>query len=251
MKNGKREIVLAGMLLLAAAGISQAIVIHSENPLPGEVIFAVSDYQTTGAEMGGMSVTVFFTAAPPETVLWAATGVDSGAAAGAGGDWSLSQAGDTFSNPWTLIYQGGKGLLSGFRLDGFAAPDAANVGVMFDRTFDGNFGTPDSFRGRDFEYLGAEPPFDTFVRYESAVAVGAAPAVGDEFRYLNVAFLYLPGFDDEFTTIPPQPGGLDGDNLRTFSFFQDTNNPIVPEPFTLVLLAGGAVLTLRRRKAAY
>jgi hypothetical protein len=248
MIKGKREMWGVVMAVLFISGTSQGLVVHSENPLPGETIPAVSTYQTNGADMVGMGVTMFFSAAPAETVLWSATGVDSGVAAGIDGDWTLSEAGDTFNNPWTLIYEGGKGLLTGFRLDGFANPGPVNIGVMFDRTFNGDFGTPDSYRGRDFEYVGAQPPFNTFVRYESTIAVGAAPAVGDEFRYLNIQFLYLPGFDDEFNPEPPQPGGLDGDNLRTLSFYQDTNNPVVPEPFSLILLSSGVLLVWRRRK---
>ena len=43
--------------------------------------------------------------------------------------------------------------------------------------------------------------------------------------------------------------GLDGINLRSLSFLQDTNNPIVPEPATLgLLLIGAAALIVRRRK---
>ena len=247
MSKGMRESTLIVLAVLFVAATSQGIVIRSESHPPGETIPSVSDYQTNGADMAGMAVTMFFSAASSETVIWAATGATSGAATGASGDWSLSESDDTFSNPWTLIYQGGKGLLTGFQLDGFAA-GPGKVGVMFDRTFDGNFGTPDSFLGRDYDYAGAEPPFDTFVGYQSAIAVGAAPAVGDEFRYLNVRFLYLPDFVDEFTSVPPQRGGLDGDNLRTISFYQDTNNPIVPEPISLALLAAGSLIALRRRQ---
>jgi len=242
-----RKLLLMGLAVLIATSVSQGIIIRSENPLPGEIIPAVSDYQTDGADMAGMTVTVYFSAAPSETELWAVTGVDSGAVVGPGNDWSLTESGDTFANPWTLIYQGGKGLLTGFRIDGFAA-GPGKIGVMFDRTFDGNYGTPQSYRGRDFDYVGGEPAFDTFVRYESAIAVGAALPVGDEFRYLNVSFLYLQGFEDEFTSAPPKPGGLDGDTIRTVSFYQDTNEPIIPEPISVILLAGGAVLAFRRRK---
>lgn len=243
----KREnILIAILVMLLSAATVQAAVIHSESLLPVENIPGVNTYQTDGADMAGMAVTMFFTLAPAETVIWAATGVNSGAAAGVGGDWILSEAGDTFSSPWTLFYQGGKGLLTAIRIDGFAA-GPGKVGVMFDRTFDGGFGTPDTFRGRDFEYAGPEPSFTTFVHYQNTIAVGAADPVGDEFRYLNVRFMTLPGFEDEFSTIPPQPGGLDGENLRTISFYQDTNNPIIPEPSVLILLTSGGLLFLRRK----
>ena len=248
MMAKKTRIFMAILAVFVIATAAQATVIRSESLVPQQVIPQVSTYQTTGADMAGMEVTAFFSAAPSETVLWAASGADSGAATGTG--WSLSQAGDTFANAWTLFYQGGNnGLLTGFRIDGFAA-GPGEVGVMFDRTFNGADGTPGSFRGRDFEYAGAEPAFDTFVMYEGGIGVADEEPVGDEFRYLDVRFLTLPGFEDEFTSAPPQQGGLDGIELRSINFFQDTNNPIVPEPMTLVFLGAGAAFVFTSRRIA-
>ena len=75
MIKSMRESMLVVLTVLCLAGVSPAIVIHSENPLPGEVIPSVSDYQTDGADMAGMAVTAFFTASAPETAIWAVTGV--------------------------------------------------------------------------------------------------------------------------------------------------------------------------------
>ncbi len=247
--SGKFAIRAAFAAVFALAVATEAADFHFEIADPTVEIPSVSDYQTDGADMAGMAVTAFFSTSAPETVVWTATGVDSGAVNGLKSDWSLTQQGDTFSNPWTLIYTGGtgKGLLTGFRIDGFAA-GPGEVGVMFDRTFNGDFGTPDSFLGRDYTTQTAGLPFDTFVLYESQVAVTPNDPVGDEFRYLNVRFL-LFGDHDEFTTAPLGIAGLDGANLRSLSFLQDTNNPIVPEPATLALLSiGAAALIVRRRK---
>jgi hypothetical protein len=107
---------------------------------------------------------------------------------------------------------------------------------MFDRTFDATFGTVDSFHGRDLELVNpASVPFDVLVRYEGAVGVGGVAPVGDEFRWLNARFVNLGGITDEFTTVPVPIAGLDGDNIRTLSFLQDTNNPRIPEPSSVAL----------------
>jgi hypothetical protein len=174
---------------------------------------------------------------------------DSGAATGT--NWSLEVNGDTFAAPWTLLYTGGSGLLTGFRIDGFAA-GPGNIGVMFDRTFAGMTGTPNSALGRDFELVNPVP-FDVFIAYEGAVGVAGNAPAGDEFRWLNARFVNFSGIDDEFTTVPPVVAGLDGDNVRVLTFRQDSNNPIVvPEPATAtaVLVGGAASLLLRRRVAA-
>lgn len=221
---------------------------HSETPDPTALIDGVSEYKTTGADMVGMAVTAHFSAAPSETQIWAATGVDSGGVFGAQQDWSLTQNGDTFGNPWTLSYtNAGKGLLTGFSIDGFAA-GPKEIGVMFDRTFDDQFGTPGSFKGWDYTTVTAGVPFDTLINFASAVAIVGNDPVGDEFRYLNVRFLNL-GDRDEFGNIPPTVSGLDGDVIRSLQFIQDTNNPIVvPEPTVLLILSAGAIGMLRRKR---
>ena len=57
----------------------------------------------------------------------------------------------------------------------------------------------------------------------------------------------LPGVDDEFSTVPPQIVGLDGEQLRAVQFRQDTNNPELPEPASLTIFGVAALALLRRR----
>lgn len=249
----KATILTLSLVLFTLAPAALAAVSYSEIFLPNVDIPAVSSYQTHGADMAGMAVTAFFQSAPAETVIWQATGATSGSAVGPTQEWSLSENGDTFASPWTLLYTpaagSNKGLLTGFRIDGFAA-GPGNVGVMFDRTYNGQFGTPDSYRGRDFTYAGPEPAFDTFVTYEQAVGLAGAAPVRDEWRILDVQFRTI-GDVTEFATTPPLLAGLDGVNVRSLTFYQDSNNPrLIPEPALLALFSIGALLTHRRRHRA-
>jgi hypothetical protein len=238
---------MIGIVLLTGATVAHAAVSHFEIPAPAQNVPSVDSFMTTGADMAGMSVTAFFSAGAPETVPWVAGVGAAGSATGT--NWTMATSGDTFSSPWTLLYTGGSGLLTGFRIDGFAAGQG-NIGVMFDRTFNAVFGTPNSALGRDLELVNAVP-FDVFVTYEGTVGVAGNAAVGDEFRWLNARFVNFGGVADEFTTVPPPVAGLNGDNLRELIFRQDTNNPIVPEPAAAVLLlVGGATIWLLRRRAA-
>jgi hypothetical protein len=228
--------------LLMSGGHALALDIHMSVEQPIAQIFAVDDFQTTGADMAGMHVTATFAGGTSETVVWQATGLDSGGAFGPNQDWSLTQTGDTFFSPWTLFYDGNesKGVLTGFSIDGMAA-GVGETGVMFDRTFGFVFGTPDSFHGWDYETL--DPvPFDTLITYQSAVALPGEDPVGDLFRYLNVRFVERP--DDEFNTF--RISGLDGLDLRSVRFRQDTDNNIIPEPTTAMLLLTGAMMILAR-----
>jgi len=248
MARGMLGIACAASMLAIAVGPAMAAnTTTMQIDAPQQDVPQIDDHTTTGDEMAGMTVTAEFSGnTPTETVEWQATGAGSGQATGSVGQgWSLTQSDDTFSNPWTLTYGGGNGLLTGLRIDGFGTNAVGTIGAVFDRTFGFNDGTPGSFLGKDFETVNPEP-FDISVTYEGAVGVGGNAPVGDEFRFLDVQFLEGPDTDtgDVIKT------GLDGDTIRTLSYLQDTDEAIVPEPASLALVAlGGVVMFARRRNA--
>ena len=210
---------------------------------PEQTVPAITTHLTFGDMMAGMEVGVRFDSGATESDIWMATGnPGEGQAKGTDGDWSLIQAGDTFSSIWTLNYLDlmGKGTLTGFSIDGFAA-GVSDFGVMFDRSQDSSgdaFGTPGSAAGRDFSEIGA-PPYSISVTYSGAVGVNPTVPLEDLYRWMDVEFRDPTG----------QTGGLNGDNITMLEFLQDTDNPrIVPEPSTIALvIASGAIVCLRSR----
>lgn len=185
----------------------------------------VSQFQTDGADMVGMSVTVNFLGGS-ETVQWAATGADSGAATGAG--WSISESGDTFTdNAWSVDF--GTLSVTSIVLDG--TPGL----TLFDRSLP-DPGTAGSANGKDW-VSSLLNDADIEVEYSNVVGVGAAVPVNDLFQILTVSFLDF------------EQGSVSGQ----FTFSQDTDNDSriqIPEPAMLPLfglgLAGIAIVARKR-----
>src|SRR6476660_5901634 len=65
---------------------------------------SVSGFSTTGATMAGLQVTARFGDAFSQTLTWAVTGANAGGVSNASGihQWSLMNAGDTFTTPFVL-----------------------------------------------------------------------------------------------------------------------------------------------------
>ena len=193
-----------------------------------DTVPGISQFTTNGADMVGMSVTVNFLGGGSETVAWAATGAQSGAAVGTG--WSISETGDTFNtNAWAADF--GNLQVTSFVLDGTGGL------TLFDKNFDPLPGTPGSADGRNFaSTLVADALVEA--TYSNVVGIGATPPVGDIFHILSVSFAEVEN----------------GTGSGLFNFTQDTDNDIrriqIPEPAMLPLfglgLAGLAIVTRRR-----
>jgi hypothetical protein len=110
--------------------------------------------------------------------------------------------------------------------------DGTTGQTVFDRTFGGSFGTPNSVSGRDFA------GFSTFsgsiaAQYANMVAIGANAPVGDLF-----ANVFLSFGDGSFANALTSG--------RQYHFSLDTDNTTsalaaVPEPGSMLLLGSGLI----------
>lgn len=184
-----------------------------------DTIPAVAAFDTTGADMSGMTVTLNFFDGSSETATWETTGFQAGGAFGTG--WSVSVDGDTFVSDWAADF--GDLIVDSMVLDG--RPGL----TLFDLTFNNTTGTAGSAAGQDFESDLANDASVT-ATYSRQVQVGGDAPVGDLWSVLTVSFADL---------ISEQPFGR-------FTFVQDTDNDArrvteVPEPSTLALLGLGLI----------
>ena len=219
--------LIFGMLSSHSAGAAVIVTdVSSPVSIPG-----ISDFQTSGADMDGMAVTVNFFGGGSETVAWADTGpVGAGAALGTG--WSISLTGDSFSNAWQVDF--GNLAVTSFVMNG--APGL----TVFDIDNAANPGTPGSALGLEFA-SSIDTLTDPVVTYSNVIQVGAAPPFGDLFEVMTVDLSGL------------EIGGISGQ----FTFVQDTDNDIrrdvpLPEPGTLGILGGAliAIGLIRRVRTA-
>lgn len=230
-------VALSGISTGALAATTYVFDGTNVSDIPG-----LTGFSTTGAMMGGMSVTVDFVGGGSETAIWAATGAVSGGAFGK--NWSLTESGDTFvgidqavQGLWQFNIADGSGLqirkltLSGnpgltvFDVDTYDTCQYA--GQSEDQCSDG------SARGSRLRF--ANGLIDATVTYSDIVSLNPAKPLGDIFHVVSMYF------------------GEDGIR-QSFAFDQDTDNDSrygTPEPGTLALL-GVAMLgaaASRRRKA--
>lgn len=189
----------------------------------------LTGFQTSGDDMAGSKVTVFFTGGGSSTANW----TSAGSAIGTG--WSLGLAGDSFSSPWTLTNTGNTGI-AGFSFDGVPG------NTVFD-IVSGPTNSPGSSNGNAFGDADASSGV-TFATaaYTNRLTVGGV-FYGDLYTQMNVNFTGSLG------------------SRGVFKFVADTDNalaatggitPSIPEPETYALMLAGLGMMAymaRRRKA--
>jgi hypothetical protein len=189
-EDGMRKTFLGLLFAFATAGISSAGTITTAGQIPGTTLNAIdlTGFATTGAEMTGMTVAALF-GGGMVTCIWAPTGVDTGGCSGSAvgvGSFSVSQAGDTFSNNWILTNTTAVGAapipLLGVFFDGVPGL------TVFDRTFGGVSGTAGSELGADATGTTPAGQPNGVALYIDQVATLGNPPVGDLFARLSLTF---------------------------------------------------------------
>jgi hypothetical protein len=193
---------------------------------------ALTGFSTTGAQMGGMEVTVLFSGGGSETTIW-----NAGTSSAVGTGWSMSQPNDTFSNPWSLVNSAAATIV-GFILDGL------NGNTAFDILPD-NPVSPGSASGRAFS---------------SADASNTTEITGASATYSNRLLIGGVFYGDLYVRLGVQFDGTGLTSGNTFTFVADTDNARVdlggivqvPAPAALALFGMGLIglgVVGRRRRA--
>jgi hypothetical protein len=235
--GGMAAVVVAG-LCLSAAPARAAIITVSQNVGSLYSITGISPTITTGSTMDGMTVSAVLSNGASLltlTQLWGDSAApNTGGVSFVTPQFALSVTGDTFEqNNWLLDFTNvGDWHLLSLNFDG------ATGQTVFDRTFGGSVGTPNSASGRDF---GGFLSFGGTINalYSNIVAVGGNAPVGDLFANVLLSF-----GDGTFAN------GLTGG--RSYRFSLDTDNaasPLVPEPGPMLLLGTGLIVLATRRRA--
>ncbi len=215
----KKILFLVIIFLTCFAGLANALTY-----IPG-----VTNSETTGFDMDGILVTVNFSGGGNETLEWSDSGLPS-APGVSGTGWSLSVVGSTFYNPWTFE--------AAVAIDSFSI-NAYAGDVLFDNIWMSGSDpaytehTPGSENGYHFNAF-APPGVSVTSTYSNELAVVGHPSYGDAWGQLGVTFNGEVGFI-----------GTGGNALV---FGADTDNLVVPEPSTLLLLGCGLLGLARWRK---
>ena len=160
---------------------------------------------TYGDDMAGMVVTAGFLNGGSQTATWGVTGSNAGGAFGT--KWSLTQSGNTFSNPWTFS-NSGQSIVS-------LKINAVPGNTVFDIVEDYEL-TPGSADGEPFTVVSGSAP-NSFA-YSDAIDISK----GDLFGTLSLN--YNNGFTGKLTYIADTDSGTQNDPVVVAV---TPNNPVV------------------------
>ena len=200
MKKGFITIIVSAWMIILAHAPSEAYTVTINfDPGTTQIIPGITTY-ADGATMAGMLVTSRGETAIGNPILRTDTWSVSGPNKGSFGDmfYNIGQRGDTFSNPWSVFYEGSLSHLNQITFDAFPG------NAVFDTSFggeEGNPNTPGSGLGKTFTVVpvtdipGLQPPdIDINVTYRDQVALAGQTPVGDLYRYMDIYFGDFPGF---------------------------------------------------------
>jgi hypothetical protein len=159
----------------------------------------LTGFATEGDMMQGMRVTASFLNGTSESLLWTATGDNSGGVLGTG--WSLTQAGNTYGSPWTFSNTG-LGISS-------LAIDAVPGNTVFDTYpfLDGPLQTDGSAEGWSFQVTGGPGP-NSFA-YADPIDISRGDLFGTLSLYWTTGFAgtmqFIADTDSGSGSDPVQP----------------------------------------------
>ncbi len=187
------------------------------DPGTTNVTTALGSQSITGADMDGMTVTVFYENGFSHVLPLVSDGGAAGIVDSPGRIFMLVK-GDTDFVQWSLENRSDPRRSQGIMR---VVMDAGPGNSIFDTDLGGLAGTPGSGPGRTFQLSGSVP-WDILVTYRDEVALSGQPAVGDLFRFLEI----------EFTNAGGLPAG------RAIFFRADTDGILIdgdigPEPDNL------------------
>jgi len=279
IKTGRSFLIALGIIGIAGLASASTATITADVTGTPLLVYGMTAFATTGADMVGLQVKVTFTGGATSTAIWAATcGASCGQATNTAGtgSWTLQETNDTgfvtdstnvtgsALNPWTLTNTTGLGIIA-VELTG------SGTGIVFDRnrvTGTGpevaglQAGTPNSSIGVTFTTTSINPPpADTGVNNPYAVSVtysnivqflgsaqncqgaaftGITTATGCGDTWQRVTFAFADTVAGRFTGSTGSPA--------TFHFFQDSDMVGLPEPLSFGLMGSGLLALALYRK---
>lgn len=223
----------SGLATALTCGVASILMINQASAT------TLTGFMTTGADMGGMEVTVNFFDGTSETQIWAATDAISGGSFGT--DWQLTQSGNTFAsfnNPFTFQYTGSSSV-SGLYLDAHLGNAAFDI--LPDIT--GPNQTPGSADGNYFQLTSGTAP--TTILYSLPIDISQ----GDLFGRLSLEWA-APGFTGTMTFLSDTDSGTTFDPITPTGPIPALPSPPshVPEPSSSTLALLGCMVFFWRRR---